>query len=107
LIEALTSRHDVVPRGISLATVDIRQLKNRLGPLLRRVKDGERVTVTEGGRPVAVIMPAAGAELDPDVEKLLRAGLARWGGGKPRGSARPIKLRQGPPISQTVIEDRR
>jgi hypothetical protein len=33
--------------------------------------------------------------------------LARWGGGKPRGSARSAKLRKGPPMSRTVIEGRR
>ncbi len=90
-----------------MATVGVRELKNRLSVFLRLVKQGERVTITERGRAVAVIVPPAEAQIDPDIEALLREGLARWGGGKPQGSARPVKLRKGPPISQTVIEDRR
>lgn len=90
-----------------MATVGVRELKNRLSEYLRRVRDGERVVVTERGRPIAVIAAAAQAPLDPGLESLLRAGLARWSGGKPRGSARPAKLRKGPPMSQTVVEGRR
>ena len=56
-----------------MATVDIRKLRIELRTLLRRVKNGERVTVTERGRPVAVIVPAAEAELDPRIEAMIRA----------------------------------
>lgn len=90
-----------------MATVGVRELKNRLSEYLRRAREGERVLVTDRGRPVAVISPPVETPLEPGLESLLRAGLARWGGGKPRGSARPAKLKKGPPMSQTVIEGRR
>ena len=37
---------------------------------------------------------------------LVEASLANWGGGKPKGSANPVKLR-GKSAAQMVIEDRR
>jgi hypothetical protein len=37
---------------------------------------------------------------------MVREGLAHWGGGTPRGSRRPVKIR-GKPISQTVLDERR
>lgn len=38
-------------------SVSSRELKNRTAAILRRVRAGERVTVTNRGRPVAVIVP--------------------------------------------------
>ena len=84
----------------------VRELKNRLSEFLRRVADGERITVTDRGRPVAVISPPADTPEDNDMSGLVREGLVRWGGGKPRGSTRPPKVR-GKPISETVLEERR
>lgn len=89
-----------------MTTVGVRELKNRLSTYLRRVANGERVTVTDRGRPVAVITPPVETPEDRSVAGMVREGLARWGGGKPRGSATPVKIK-GKPISQTVIEDRR
>ena len=37
---------------------------------------------------------------------MLADGSARWGGGKPLGSAHPARI-AGAPLSDTVIEDRR
>ena len=89
-----------------MTTVGIRELKNCLSAYLRRVADGERVTVTDRGRPVAVIAPPVVTDEDRSVVGMVGAGLARWGGGKPRGSSRPVKIR-GKPIARTVIEGRR
>ena len=89
-----------------MATVGVRELKNRLSEYLRRVADGERVTVTDRGRPIAVIAPP---ETSPEEEKIwamVREGLAKWAGGKPRIPKRGVKIRGGP-ISDTVIEGRR
>jgi prevent-host-death family protein len=89
-----------------MGTVGIRDLKNRLSEFLRRVADGERITVTDRGRPVAVLSPPPDTPEDEDMIALVREGLVRWGGGKPRGSPRPPKIR-GTPISETVLEERR
>lgn len=89
-----------------MATVGVRELKNRLSQYLRRVADGERITVTDRGRPIAVISPPTERPQDERLLAMVREGFARWGGGKPRGSARRVKIR-GKPISDTVIEERR
>jgi prevent-host-death family protein len=89
-----------------MATVGIRELKNRLSEYLRRVAEGERITVTDRGRPLAVIAPAEEAAADEAAQRMVREGLARWGGGKPRGSGPRVRIKGGP-ISETVLEDRR
>ena len=89
-----------------MATVGIRELKNRLSEFLRRVADGERITITDRHRPIAIITPP---EESPDRDlaaRMVGEGLASWNGGKPRGAARRLRVR-GKPISRTVIEERR
>jgi prevent-host-death family protein len=89
-----------------MATVGVRDLKNRLSEFLRRVAGGERITVTDRGRPIAVLGPPEASPDDEEISRMVREGLAAWGGGKPRGAVRPIRVR-GKTISQTVLEDRR
>lgn len=89
-----------------MAAVGIRQLRNQLSRYLRLVRAGERVVVTERGLPVAVISSPSVARADRHVETLLREGIARWGGGKPRGSRRPARV-SGSSVAQAVIEGRR
>jgi prevent-host-death family protein len=57
--------------------VSVSELKAHLSECLRRVKDGERWTVTERGRPVAILGPSLsqGDELD----SLAAAGAIRLG----------------------------
>jgi len=89
-----------------MVSVGVRELKNRLSEFLRRVADGERITVTDRGKPVAVIAPPGEESRDEPLWAMVREGMARWGGGKPRGAKKPVKIR-GKPISDTVLEDRR
>jgi prevent-host-death family protein len=89
-----------------MATVGVRELKSRLSEFLRRAARGERVTVTDRGRPVAVIVPAAETPVDKKLLAMVREGLAKWDGGKPPAPRRRVRLR-GKPISDTVIGDRR
>ena len=89
-----------------MVAVGIRELKNRLSDYLKRVKTGERLLVTERGRPVAVISPPPVTPADRRIEAMLREGVVRWGGGKPRGAARPPRIR-GASVAQAVIEDQR
>ena len=42
-----------------MADVAVRDLRNHTRDVLRRVTDGERITVTQHGRPVAEIGPVA------------------------------------------------
>ncbi len=90
-----------------MATVGVRELKNRLSAYLGRVKQGETVTVTERGHPVAELIPAHASALRQKLEPLIRAGLLTWKGGKPHGLPRPVRARGGNSASRIVVEDRR
>ena len=87
--------------------VGVRELKSRLSLYLKRVARGERITVTSRGRPVATLGPAVAERDTSRLHAMLASGSARWGGGKPRGSSRPAKLRSKPSMAETVLEDRR
>jgi prevent-host-death family protein len=54
-----------------MATVGIRELRQRASELLRRVEAGETIEVTDRGRPVAVLAPLPEAE---PLERLRTAG---------------------------------
>ncbi len=86
-------------------TVGVRELKNRLSEYLRRVYTGERLVVTEHGRPVAVISPAR-TPSDQKIETMIRERVIRWSGGKPKGATRPPRIK-GASVGQAVIEGRR
>lgn len=89
-----------------MTPVGIRVLKNQLSRYLKRVQAGERMVVTDRGKPVAILSPPVATETDRRIEAMLREGLARWGGGKPMGSRRPPRVK-GPSVAQAVIEGRR
>jgi len=89
-----------------MAAVGVRELKNHLSKYLKRIKEGEWLTVTERGRPIALISPPTHIQPDRYTEELILKGLARWGGGKPKGSRRPPRIK-GQSVAQAVIEDRR
>jgi len=92
---------------LAMATVGIRELKSHLSQYIRRVERGERITITHRGQAVAVIGPAVASPRIRRLEEMVRTGVARWGGGKPRGSARPARLTHGPSVADAIIEDRR
>ena len=48
-----------------MVSVTAKQLKQKTGEIIRRVKSGERLTVTYRGRPVAVILPPPADAADP------------------------------------------
>lgn len=87
-----------------MITAGIREIKNRLSEYIRMVRAGERVVVTEHGKPVAVITRPGGPG-DERIDGMIRERHARWEGGKPRGSKRPPKIK-GPSVADAVIEDR-
>ena len=47
-----------------MASVGIRELRQRASELLRRVEDGESIQITDRGRPVAVLSPLSEDPLD-------------------------------------------
>jgi prevent-host-death family protein len=89
-----------------MGEVGIKALKDHLSEYLRRARQGERIVVTDRGAPVAVLAPVEeGAEVRL-AWALVRGRVATWGGGKPKGSGHPPKVR-GKTASEMVLEDRR
>jgi prevent-host-death family protein len=94
-----------------MKTVGSRELKNRLGRYLGRVRKGETFVVTDRGKPVARLLPAATEEERPNtVEDVLRRleaeGHVRRAKGSFKGRTfKPIVTR-GKPVSRMIIEDR-
>jgi len=91
--------------------VGIRALKNETSKILRRVRDGETIVISDRGQPFAVITPHTDAGPDPLVALTL-AGRVSWGGGKPTGSKRPAPLNGGrggaeASVAAAIVEDRR
>ena len=93
-----------------MSAVGIKELKNRLTQYLRRVKQGEEVIVTERGKPIALLQPIQSAEhhtsLEARLARLAALGLVTLPTHKPLKRVRLVKV-SGPPISQTILEDRR
>lgn len=101
----VTSWYDVV----TMAEVSIRELKARLASYLRLLEQGEQITVTRRGRPVAVL---AGVARNGSAARALHAlvarGVASWSGQGATLPARRVPLAgEGPPVSDLVLEDRR
>ena len=89
-----------------MVEIGVRDLKAQLSQQLKRVQRGSRLTITDRGKPIAVLSPV---DPQPDAAwawRMVAEGKADWSGGKPRGLTPPIKGR-GTPTSQLVLEDRR
>jgi prevent-host-death family protein len=56
-----------------MQSVGVRDLKSRLTHYLRLVKEGEKVIVTDRGKPIALIRPLDGAEAHATIEERLAA----------------------------------
>jgi prevent-host-death family protein len=90
-----------------MTTVGARELKNRLGRYLRQVEAGETILVTERGRPVAELRPLSPAALELGVrlQELAAKGVVRLPTRR-KSQVIPRVTLPGPPLSQTVLEDR-
>ncbi len=81
--------------------VAVRELKARLSAYLRRAAAGERITVTDRGKPVAVIGPPYG-QVDLDA-----AAEAGWLTRAQRRGLKPVRRRPPVrPVQQVLDEDR-
>jgi prevent-host-death family protein len=66
-----------------MKTTTVSKLKASLSEYLRSVKAGEEVLVTERGRPIAKLTPAASSEMLPDeLIEMEKQGLIKIGSGK-------------------------
>ncbi|HEU5064071.1 MAG TPA: type II toxin-antitoxin system prevent-host-death family antitoxin [Solirubrobacterales bacterium] len=86
------------------ATVGIRELKDQVSAIIDRVEEGEAITVTKRGRPVAKIVAAG---MPPHLAALVAEGAVRPSEG-PRHLPKPLKPRgTGKSASDYVSEGRR
>ncbi len=88
--------------------VGSRELKNRLGRYLARVRRGETLVVTDRGEPVARLVPVEGVRKEDELERRLNQMEAEGHLRRARGLFRdfePIHI-GGKPLSQLILEDR-
>ncbi len=91
--------------------VAVRELKDHLSEYLKRASEGEDVTVTSHGKPIARLAPLPPEPEDTEaaaVERLRAQPWVRPGkGGKLKPVANPIPWKPGEKkISDMVLEDR-
>jgi prevent-host-death family protein len=86
--------------------VPVETLKERLDEYLERARQGERIFITEQGRPVAQLVPGdAESRVTQRAWELVKAGVASWSGGKPVISRQKPRPR-GRSASDIILEDR-
>lgn len=81
--------------------VGIRELRASLSRYVERVKDGEEITVTEHGRPVARLVPLEG---ERKIDRLIREGVVIPARRRTGWLPEPIKTKGS--VSDIVIEQR-
>jgi prevent-host-death family protein len=87
------------------ATVGIRELKDMASSIIDRVEDGEAITVTKNGRPVARIVSTG---TPPHLSALIADGTVRPPQGPRYLPTKPVKLRgPGKSGAEYVSEGRR
>jgi prevent-host-death family protein len=85
--------------------VPMETLRERLDEYLERARQGERIFITEGGRPVAQLIPGEESIVTQRAWELVKAGVASWSGGKPEISRQKPRPR-GKSASDIILEDR-
>ena len=89
-----------------MSSIGVRELKAQLSRQLKRVQRGTRLTITDRGRPIAVLSPVEHQAGVDWAWRMVADGKASWSGGKPRGLS-PLATARGKATSEMVIEDRR
>ncbi len=85
--------------------VGIRQLKSNLSAVLREVKSGNAILITERGKPVGRILPAE-ASLKEALEEGSRKKMWAWSGRKWRPAPPKVRPRRGKLVSDLLLDDR-
>lgn len=96
--------------GKRMATVGVRELKNRLTRYLQRARMGEEVVVTDRGKPIALIRAIHSAQpaqsLDARLATLASQGIVTLPSRKFLKHVRRVEVR-GAPVSKTILAERR
>lgn len=86
-------------------TVGVRELKANLSAVLRRVKAGATVVITDRGTPVGRIVPER-ASLDAKLNDLAAAGVIAWSGERLRPVSPPARTRAPKTVAELLLETR-
>lgn len=92
--------------------VEVRELKNHLSEVLRAVRAGERILITNRGSVVAELGPpgsaAAGPVVPASLKRLAERGIARLGAPNDPNLYRrlPRLRRKRPPVASLLDEER-
>jgi prevent-host-death family protein len=86
--------------------IGLREANQQFSRLMKAVRGGKEVLLTERGRPLAVVKPIRGGETESIIQRLETAGFLRPA--SRRGALPPWGPRsvRGGPVSQTVREER-
>ena len=85
--------------------VGIRELKANLSSVLRQVKTGKTIVITERGRSVGKIVPAEESTLDL-IEDGVRKRLWSWSGRKWKPGTPKVRPHKGAQVSDLLLDDR-
>jgi prevent-host-death family protein len=86
-----------------MASVGIKELKEKLSGYLDRVRHGEEIIVTDRGKEIAKVIPLSRERTA--IRHLEETSHAAWAGNKPRG-LKGVKIKNKS-LSSTILEDRR
>lgn len=88
-----------------MSEIGISEFNRRMSHFIRRVEQGEVITVTRRGQPVARLIPM---EVPDNLVELVADGRIRWAGGTRPPLPKPVKLRgSGMTAAEYVSEGRR
>jgi prevent-host-death family protein len=87
-----------------MRSIGIRQLRQQASTLLRDVERGERIEVTDRGRPVALLVPMPGGDR---IEGLLASGRLSPAAGDLLELGDPLEARDGAPLPTKALAETR
>jgi len=86
-------------------SVGILELKAHLSRYLKQVQAGRSVTVTDHGRPIGRIVPAA-ETLDARLNAMSQAGVIAWSGKRLAAGSPVARTRGKRTVADLLVEDR-
>lgn len=83
----------------------VRELKTNLSDYLRRVEEGEIITITRRGKPIGKIIPES-TPLEEKMDALIRSGFLHWGK-KKLSPWNPIIVNKEPGLVSDLVSEER
>lgn len=84
----------------------LRDANQQFSRLMKAVRGGQEVVLTERGRPLAVVRPIRSADPAATIQRLEAAGFLRRAAKQTTLPAWTPRTVQGPPLSLTVRQER-